>query len=181
MHSYTIIFVLAFGIISTAYPVTAFPATKKHYLMQRDSDSDTSIGNAQSGAGGQAPGGSVGGGRCQSKSKALLDLFSRKWLAIAIHQRVCVNGLIFLDNAGKGGDASSGFAIGGGDNAQGGRGRTNSKSIGNANSGPGGDASGGSVDGDDGALFNLFSCKFGYQTSFNVLSDDPYRQRRRRG
>jgi len=71
---------------------------------------------------GRECGGSVGGGRCQSKSKALLDLFSRKWLAIVIHQRVRVNGLIFLDNAGKGGDCKAqGLLLEGGDNAQGGR------------------------------------------------------------
>lgn len=64
-----------------------------------------------------------------------------------------------LDNAGNGGDASSGGAYGGGEQGHDMRRWENTKSVGNAHSGAGGQAPGGSINGYDGALINIDSCK----------------------
>jgi len=93
---------------------------------KRDS---TANGNAYTGNGGQANGGNVNCGDYDGLP-ALLNLFAY--------------------NAGDGGDASSGNAIGGSR-------RSDSTANGNAYTGTGGQANGGSVNGDCGALINIFS------------------------
>lgn len=108
-------------------------------LDPRDSDNS---GNAYTGTGGQAPGGSVDG------SRGLINLFSGKYY----YMRAVLNSNINIPegNAGDGGDARSGSAMGrvsraGGDNS------------GNAYTGAGGSATGGSVIGGDGGILDLFS------------------------
>jgi hypothetical protein len=65
-----------------------------------------------------------------------------------------------LDNAGNGGNASSGGAYGGGEQGHDMRRWENTKSFGNAHSGAGGQAPGGSINGyGGGALINIDSCK----------------------
>jgi hypothetical protein len=75
-----------------------------------------------------------------------------------------------LDNAGNGGNASSGGAYGSGEQGHSMRRWENTKSVGNAHSGAGGQAPGGSINGYDGALINIDSCKpFGCQLYFPCL------------